>query len=245
MIMAYKLTNPSQLGLTIFLILVYGVFLVYKAFKRKERLEYLAYIAATFPFAYAWALGANSLISFFFLLLLWTIALCRDVITWYRGRITKKADFANPTVLYLAGVGTYLLFTVILSVSPLHSIGALNMSERQDVHVWGGAFGLPDLVGARANGENIGYLFGIELLATINLLLIVAPLLLDIKAAEQMVPFLGNLIIASIFTVPTVLIFYLWILQTGFLWVIGLLTGFVYLVILLLITRGKQRRRRG
>lgn len=227
------LERLDQLILTITLMIVYGIFLAYRAFRRKERLEYLAYVTAIIPFAYMWALGLDTIIAMFFLLLLWTIALVRDLIAYIREKLKSgKSDFANGTLMYLIGVGAYVLTAIILPLVPM-----FDMPARPDVHYLFMAF--PVLV----DMTNL-FLVPFKLLATLNLAFIIIPLIVDIKTAAVPVKFAGNILLAVLFALPTILVVYLWLVvpgfQAGLMWVIGLLIGILYLVLLLLITRGKK-----
>ncbi|MBD3185864.1 hypothetical protein GF325_03460 [Candidatus Bathyarchaeota archaeon] len=224
--------DPLQMVLIITLVLIYLIFLLYEFLKRKERLEYIAYLAATIPFAYMWFIGVDYLASTFWLLVMWTIALARDlvlsVIAKDGGR--KNRDYANAIILYAVGVGFYFLYAAIMP------------NLNQDLKTRPGTQNLGDLsiIWLPILDEANPFLNPFRLMLTIDVFMMIIPVILEVNAAQTRVPVWANILLASGMAIPTLYIVYIWILATEVLFVLGFLFGVLYFVLFLFLTRGKH-----
>ena len=220
--------SPDQIAMFLVLILIYGVFLAYQLFKRKEKLHYLAYLAATIPFAYLWVIGMDYLEAVFYLVLLWTIPLARDLVFHYTVNKKKgESDFANSILLYVVSVGILMLFAAILPpVFPDLKTGP--STQEFYAIIW-----LPKLDLANP------FINPFRLLLTIDIFLMIIPMIYEIKSAEKALPVFSNILLAIIFALPTIYVIYIWILTTEILFIIGLLIGVLYFIVLLSLTKGK------
>jgi len=227
----------DQIFMILVLMLIFGIFLCYQAFKRKERLQYLAYVVATIPFGYMWAIGFDYLGAVFFLLLLWTIALIRDLVMHYvvKGKDKKKeTDFANSIVLYAIGVGVFILYAAILpAMIPTLKTGP-------GTQEFGGMIWLPMLLEGVLPTSN-PFLNPFRLMLTIDILLMILPMLYEIKVAQARVPVWPNIFLSIIFALPTIYLIYIWLLMPDILLVLGLFIGVLYFILLLSFTKGKAK----
>jgi hypothetical protein len=222
----------EQISLFLILILIWVVFLLYKLFKRKERLDILAYVVATIPFAYLWWGGFDYLGSVFVLLLLWTITLLRDLVSNYavKGKDKHKdSDYANSILLYAVSVGVLFLMAAILPAFNFE------LQVRPFTQPFGGVVWLPLLT-----HEN-PFLPPFQLMITVDILLMIVPMLYEIKVTQARIPVWPVIILAIIFALPTIYLLYVWILDAGMLFVIGLFIGVLYFIVLLGFTKGKGK----
>jgi hypothetical protein len=222
----------EQISLFLILILIWVVFLLYKLFKRKERLDILAYVVATIPFAYLWWCGFDYLGSIFVLLLLWTITLLRDLTTNYavKGKEKRKeSDYANSILLYAVSVGVLFLMAAIL---PAFNTALKTGAGTQD---FGGVVWLPLLT-----HEN-QFLPPFQLMITVDILLMIVPMLYEIKVTQARIPVWPVIFLAIIFALPTIYLLYVWILVPDLLLVMGLFIGVIYFIVLLSFTKGKTK----
>lgn len=223
----------EQISLFLILLLIYVVFLLYKLFKRKERLDAVVYVVATIPFAYIWWIGVDYLASVFVLLLLWTIALVRDLITNYitKGKEKRKdSDYANSIILYAVAVGVLFLMAAILPQMPGSSLQSRPWTQN-----FGGVVWLPLLT------LDNPFINPFRLILTIDLLMMILPMLYEIKVTQARIPVWPVIFLAIIFALPTIYMFYVWMLIPDLLLVIGLFIGVLYFIVLLAFTKGKGK----
>nr|MDO8083982.1 hypothetical protein [Candidatus Sigynarchaeum springense] len=226
------LQAPDQIAMILILLLIYAVFLLYKLFKRRERLDSLVYVVATIVFAYVWWIGFDYLGSVVVLLLLWTIALVRDLITNYavKGKEKhKESDFANSIILFAVGVGVLFLMAAIL---PAFNE---NLKTRPLTQDFGGVVWLPLL--DRSNPM----LPPFQLMITVDILMMILPMLYEIKATQARIPVWPVIFLSIIFALPTIYLIYVWVLVPDLLFVMGLFIGVLYFIVLLGFTKGKGK----
>jgi hypothetical protein len=228
------LQSIDQISLVLILLLIYCVFLLYRLFKRKERLDTVVYVVATIPFAYIWWIGFDYLGSIFVLLILWTIALIRDLITNYavKGKDNRKeSDYSNSILLFAIGAGVLFLMAAIIPAVSLE--GALKV--RPGTQDFGGIVWLPVLSTANP------YMNPFRLMLTIDILLMIVPMLYEIKITQARIPVWPVIFLAIIFALPTIYLLYVWVLIPDLLFVIGLFIGVLYFIVLLGFTKGKGK----
>ncbi len=225
------LQNVEQISLFLILLLIWAVFLLYKLFKRKERLDSLVYLVATIPFAYLWFTGFDYLGSIFVLLLLWTVSLVRDLITNYtKGKDKRKeSDYANSILLYSVSAGVFFLMSAIL---PAFNTSLQGMPGTQN---FGGVVWLPLLSNSQP------YINPFRLILSVDILMMVVPMLYEIKVTQAHIPVWPVIFLAIIFALPTIYLIYVWILLPDFLLVLGLFIGVLYFIVLLSFTKGKGK----
>ncbi|MFX1388864.1 MAG: hypothetical protein ACFE9Z_02230 [Promethearchaeota archaeon] len=207
------------------LTIIYTIFLVFDLFGRNEKYGYLAYIVALAPVNFFWAIGGDPVFMYILLFLLWIAAILRDTVGVYR----KKEKEINEILLYFAlGVLIQLIISAIIP----QSIPALQADPVE--LFW--FFWLPNIHSAVVDAS---LALGFKLLATFLIMLIIVPLILDIKDEEVPLPIV--IVFVALFIVPFLYLDYVWIGGTGT--PVGLLTflfAVILFIILLLITRSGQ-----
>ncbi len=217
----------DQIGLFLVLILIYSIFLLYQLFKRREKMQYLAYAAAIIPYAYMWTIGADYLEATFYLLILWTLPLARDLIVHYV-KSGKETDYANSIVLYAVSLGLFFLFAAIMpAIVP-------EIKARPGVQSFGDIIWLPILDVANP------FINPFRLLLSIDIFLMIVPMIYEVKVSKERIAVLPNIFLAIIFALPTIYAMYTWVLVTDLLFIIGLFIGVLYFILLLVLTRGKK-----
>ncbi len=208
------------------LFIIYGIFLMFDLFGRNENYGYLAYIVAVIPINYLWSMSSDYVIAAYFILfILWDITLLRDTFGVY----FKKDKEINEILLYLV-LG--ILIQIIISAILPEGDSDLQVNTEQLWFFW-----LPNIHSAVFEGESL--ILGFKLAASLLVLLIVLPLILDIKDEEIPLPMF--IIIIAIFILPFLYISYIWIPGPETLGVLTFLFSVILFVILLIITRsGKE-----
>ncbi len=210
------------------LFIIYGIFLMFDLFGRNENYGYLAYVVAVIPINYLWSMGPDYVIAAYFILfILWDITLLRDTFGVY----FKKNKEINEIFLYLV-LG--ILIQIIISAILPEGDDALQVNTEQLWFFW-----LPNIHSAVFEGESL--ILGFKLAASLMVLLIVLPLILDIKDEEIPLPMF--IIIIAIFILPFLYISYIWLPGPETLGVLTFLFSVILFIILLLITRsGKETK---
>lgn len=210
------------------LFIIYGIFLMFDLFGRNENYGYLAYVVAVIPINYLWSMGPDYVIAAYFILfILWDITLLRDTFGLY----FKKNKEINEILLYLV-LG--ILIQIIISAILPEGDSALQVNTEQLWFFW-----LPNIHSAVFEGESL--ILGFKLAASLMVLLIVLPLILDIKDEEIPLPMF--IIIIAIFILPFLYISYIWLPGPETLGVLTFLFSVILFIILLLITRsGKETK---
>ncbi len=210
------------------LFIIYGIFLMFDLFGRNENYGYLAYVVAVIPINYLWSMGPDYVIAAYFILfILWDITLLRDTFGVY----FKKNKEINEIFLYLV-LG--ILIQIIISAILPEGDSALQVNTEQLWFFW-----LPNIHSAVFEGESL--ILGFKLAASLMVLLIVVPLILDIKDEEIPLPMF--IIIIAIFILPFLYISYIWLPGPETLGVLTFLFSVILFVILLIITRsGKETK---
>jgi hypothetical protein len=210
------------------LLIIFAVFLIFDMFKRNEKYAYLAYLVALAPVNYLWSLNFDVLGVYFVLFILWCICLLRDL--WGVKANTKNI---NDIVLYLVlAIVVQFILTAILPVT--------NAVFRTNTTVWVGVFYLPDIYTdtfAIESWVNPIMLLGFRLTATLLIILVIIPLIVDLKDEEVPLPMF--IIIIALFILPFLYLSYIWLPSA--LVVLTFLMCVILFIVLLLITRsGKE-----
>jgi hypothetical protein len=209
------------------LFLIYGIFLVFDLFGRNENYGYLAYIVAVIPINYLWSMGSDYVIAAYVILfVLWDITLLRDTFGVY----FKKNKEINEILLYLVlGILIQIIITAILPEA--------DDSLQDNTEALWNLFWLPNVHSAVFEGESL--ILAFRLAASLMVLLIVLPLILDVKDEEIPLPMF--VIIIAIFILPFLYVSYIWLPSPETLGVLTFLFSVILFIILLLITRsGKE-----
>lgn len=213
------------------LFVIFGVFLLFDLFKRNERYGYLAYIVAVIPVNYLWYLiyDVDVLAVYVLLFLLWDIVLLRDTIGIY----LKKNKEINDMVLYLfLGI---IIQVIVAAVLP-EAVEELQTAQ-VDRFLY---FYFPDIYNGSWATEawvNSTMLTAFRVAATLLVLLVIFPLILDIKDEEVPLPMF--IIIIGIFILPFLYLSYIWL--PAAMGVLTFLLSVILFILLLLITRsGKE-----
>ncbi|MFX1315447.1 MAG: hypothetical protein ACFE9T_06250 [Promethearchaeota archaeon] len=216
-----------QIIVLVTLFIIYGIFLIFDIFGRNENYGYLAYIVAVIPVNYIWSFGPEYiLVTYIVLFILWDITLLRDTFGLYM----KKNKEINDILLYLVlAIIVQLIVTAILPETD----EALKDNTEQLLYFW-----LPNIHSAVFEGSQTPVL-AFKLSASLMVLLIIIPLILDIKDEEIPLPMF--VIIIAIFIIPFLYISYIWLPGPETLGVLTFLFSVILFIILLLITRsGKE-----
>jgi hypothetical protein len=165
------------------------------------------------------------------LFILWCICLLRDLYGVY-----KEKKEINEIVLYL--VLALIIQFILTAIFPI-SIPALQTNTT----TWLAFFYLPDIYTDTFGIEpwvNIGILFGFRIVATFLIILVIVPLILDIRGEEVPLPMF--IIIIALFILPFLYLSFIWLPQG--MGVLTFLMSVILFIILLLITRsGKEMQK--
>ncbi len=211
----------SSIIVLITFFVIFMVFLVFDLFGRNEKYGYIAYIIAVLPVNYYWSLGFDPLGAYIILFVLWDITLLRDTIAVY----LKRDKEINEILLYLfLGIIIQLILTAILP----EIITSLQGFTDQVWYFW-----LPNVHTHPI--ETIALTFKIT--ATLMILLVIFPLIIDIKDEEATLPII--IVFVAIFIVPFLFLSFVWLPEA--MGVLTFLFSVILFVVLLLITRsGKE-----
>ena len=203
---------------------IFAVFLAYDLFRKGEKWGYLAYLIALLPVNYLWSLGADYVLpAYIIMFILFDITLIRDTYQIYiKEKREEKAKEINEIILFL--VLAVLVQIIITAIIPEVNTDLQSNTEK----IW--YFWLPNIHSAIFN-ESITLAF--KLVATFMIILIIIPLLLDIK--DEDVPFPVFIIIIALFIIPFLYLSYIWLPEaTG---VLTFLFSTILFIVLLLLTR--------
>ena len=231
--------------------LVYGVFLCYKLLKRKERLENVAYLAAIIPFCYLWMAGFDYLGSIFILIILWTVALFRDLIDRYgpKPKDAKKSDvdFVNSVILYAVSTGVFFLVSAIIpAINPglVKPVGAPDPTHDYIQH-WAGIFWLPILdINTNTPIAANHFFTPFRFFLMIDIMLMILPMLHEIKISHARIGAGPDIVLAILFALPSTYVVYTWIAIPLAMIPVGLILGILYFLILLTYTKGKDEKKK-
>jgi hypothetical protein len=203
------------------LFVIFGVFLLFDLFKRNEKYGYFAYIVAVIPVNYFWASGYDPLLAYLILFILWIVTLLRDTIGVY----LKKDKEINDILLYLT---LAILVQLILSAILPEVNSDLQLFTEKLLYFW-----LPNLHSTIFLDSIV---LGFKVSATLLILLVIVPLILDIKDEEVPLPLF--VIIIAIFIIPFLYLSYVWLPEQ--MGVLTFLFSVILFILLLLITRSGQ-----
>ena len=208
-------------------IIIFAVFLAFDMFQRNEKYAYMAYIVALLPVNFMWMINFDILGVYLLLFILWCVTLIRDL--W---GVKKDKKEINDIVLYLAlAILIQLIITAIIPVS----VPTLLTNTTPWL-----VFNLPDIYTDTFGVEawvSEPILLAFRITATIMIILVIIPLILDIKDEEVPLPMF--IIIIALFVLPFLYLSYLWLPEATA--VLTLLMSVILFIVLLLITRsGKE-----
>lgn len=208
-------------------LIIFAVFLVFDLFGRNEKGAYLAYIVALLPANYYWGLELDPLIAYIILFILWDMTLLRDTIGIYR----KKDKEINETLLYLfLGIIIQLIVTAIMPGVNDNLTSSSVVDVAQVLYFW-----LPNVHTHTIASIALGF----RITATLMVLLVIIPLILDIKDEEATLPIL--IVFVLIFILPFLYLSFIWVPEA--MGVLTFLFSVILFVILILITRsGKETK---
>ncbi|MFX1278751.1 MAG: hypothetical protein ACFFA3_04990 [Promethearchaeota archaeon] len=216
------MVDASAVIVIITFFVIYGIFLVFDLFKRNEKYAYLSYIVAVLPVNFYWGLGYDVLFAYVILFILWIISLLRDTIAMY----LKRDKEINEILLYLTLA--IIIQLIISAILPEVNSDLTNYTE-QVLYFW-----LPNVHSAVFR-ESTAIIFKVT--ATILVLLVIVPLIIDIRDEEATLPVL--ILFVAIFILPFLYLSYIWLPEA--MGVMTFLFSVVLFLVLLLITRsGKE-----
>lgn len=214
------MADISSIIILVTLFVIFGVFLAFDLFGRNENYSYLAYIVAVIPVNFFWGLGYDPLFAYIILFALWDITLIRDTIAIY----LKKKKEINQILLYLTlGILVQLIISAILPEIDTYS-SLKNFTDE----VW--FFWLPDVHSAIFS-ETVA--LGFKIAATLMVLLVIIPLIIDIKDEEATLPII--IVFVAIFILPFLYLSFIWIPEA--MGVLTFLFSVLLFIILLIITK--------
>ncbi|MFX0057815.1 MAG: hypothetical protein ACFE8J_05895, partial [Candidatus Heimdallarchaeota archaeon] len=188
-------------------LIIYGIFLIFDAFKRNEKYGYFAYIIALLPINFLWILYyTDPLVTYLVLFILWTLCLLRDL--W---GVHKEKKQINEIVLYLV---LAIIIQLILAAILPESIPNLKTNNTQWLFFW-----LPDLYTTTWGIElwvNLNVLIAFRIMASLLIFFVIIPLIVDIRGEDVPLPLF--IIIIALFIPPFLYLSYVWLPQaTGVL----------------------------
>ncbi|MBN1800425.1 MAG: hypothetical protein JW891_02910 [Candidatus Lokiarchaeota archaeon] len=220
-------TDITSIILFITFLVLFGVFLCFDLLERNEKYGYFAYIMVLVPVNYLWYLttvpesifyGVDSLTVFLVLFILIDICLARDFLFVYR----ETKDFDDIILFLILGLIIQVIITGILP----NSVGALKTDTMQV-----GFFYVPNV---HDPTFPLGLQIAFQLVATIMVLLAIAPMILDIKDEEISLPVI--VLITVIFFLPFLYLGFIWA-DIEAMWVTAVLLCVVLFIFLLFITK--------
>ena len=225
----FELINAIIIVATLFVI--YGIFLFFDFFKRNERYGYLAYIVALIPVNVLWFLQFDALGVYLILFILWICCLLRDLYG-----VTKEKKEINDIVLYLV-----LAIIIQLILSAILPVSIITMQTNTTLYWF---FYLPDTYTAAFGIEswvNPAMLFAFRVTATILIILVIVPLLVDLKNED--VPLPVFIIVIGLFIPPFLYLSYVWL--PGAMVMLTFLMSVLLFILLLMITKsGKEGQKK-
>jgi len=214
--------DASAIIVIITFFVIYGIFLCFDLFKRNEKYAYLSYVVAVLPANFYWGLGYDVLVAYIILFILWILSLLRDTLGVY----LKKNKEINEILLYLTLA--IIIQLIVSAILPEANSDLENYTE-QILYFW-----LPNVHSAIFRPGTVG---AFKIAATLMILLIIVPLILDIRDEEATLPIL--IVFVVIFILPFLYLSYIWIPEA--MGVMTFLFSVILFIVLLLITKsGKE-----
>lgn len=210
--------DPTSIIILITLCIIFVVFLIFDLFERNEKAGYLAYIVALVPVNYFWGIEGDPLLVYIILFSLWIITLLRDTIGVY---LDKNKDI-NEILLYL--FLAIIIQLIITAIMPEVNED-LQLTTEKIMYFW-----VPNVHSALFV-DSLALAF--KIVATVFILLIVVPLIIDVKDEEAPLPIV--IIFVAIFIIPFLYLSYIWVPE-----IMGVLTflfSVILFIILLMITK--------
>ena len=210
--------DPTSIIILITLCIIFVVFLIFDLFERNEKAGYLAYIVALVPVNYFWGIEGDPLLVYIILLSLWIITLLRDTIGVY---LDKNKDI-NEILLYL--FLAIIIQLIITAIMPEVNED-LQLTTEKIMYFW-----VPNVHSA-IFVDSLALAF--KIVATVFILLIVVPLIIDVKDEEAPLPIV--IIFVAIFIIPFLYLSYIWV--PDIMGVLTFLFSVILFIILLMITK--------
>ena len=210
--------DPTSIIILITLCIIFVVFLIFDLFQRNEKAGYLAYIVALLPVNYFWGIEGDPLMVYIILFSLWIITLLRDTIGVY---LDKNKDINEILMyLFLAIIIQLIITAIIPEVNE-----DLQLTTEKIMYFW-----VPNVHSAIFL-ESITLPF--KIVATVFILLIVIPLIIDVKDEEAPLPIV--IIFVALFIIPFLYLSYIWV--PDIMGVLTFLFSVILFIILLMITK--------
>ena len=210
--------DPTSIIILITLCIIFVVFLIFDLFQRNEKAGYLAYIVALLPVNYFWGIEGDPLLAYIILFSLWILTLLRDTIGVY---LDKNKDINEILMyLFLAIIIQLIITAIIPEVNE-----DLQLTTEKIMYFW-----VPNVHSAIFL-ESIALTF--KIVATVFILLIVIPLIIDVKDEEAPLPIV--IIFVAIFIIPFLYWSYIWV--PDIMGVLTFLFSVILFIILLMITK--------
>ena len=210
--------DPTSIIILITLCIIFAVFLIFDLFERNEKAGYLAYIVALLPVNYFWGIEGDPLMVYIILFSLWILTLLRDTIGVYRD---KNKDI-NEILLYL--FLAIIIQLIITAIMPEVNED-LQLTTEKIMYFW-----VPDVHSAIFL-DSLALTF--KIVATVFILLIVVPLIIDVKDEEAPLPIV--IIFVALFIIPFLYLSYIWV--PDIMGVLTFLFSVILFIILLMITK--------
>ncbi|MFX0069918.1 MAG: hypothetical protein ACFFAO_02400 [Candidatus Hermodarchaeota archaeon] len=224
------MADIGSIIVAITLFIIYGIFLFYDWFRRGEKWGFLAYITAVMPANTLWFMGVDVLIMYAVLFMLWNVCLIRDLLFVFR----KDREYDDIFLFLSLGIIVQIILTAILPAPQV------NPKLQENTAAWAGFFYFPDVytVDYRIQSwVDPGALLAFRLTATMMIILLIIPMIVDLKDSEEHISLLALIIIDAIFILPFLWLSYIWIGPLGL--PLTFLFAVVLLIVLLLLTREK------
>lgn len=215
--------DASAIIVIITFFVIYGIFLCFDLFKRNEKYAYLSYVVAVLPANFYWGLGYDVLVAYIILFILWILSLLRDTLGVY----LKKNKEINEILLYLTLA--IIIQLIVSAILPEANSDLIVNGVEKLLYFW-----LPNVHSTAFRPSTVG---AFKVVATLLILLVIVPLILDIRDEEATLPIL--IVFVVIFILPFLYLSYIWIPEA--MGVMTFLFSVILFIVLLLITKsGKE-----
>ena len=212
--------------------LIFAIFLLFDLFRKNTKWGYLAYSMALIPANALWVMGDGTgfevLAVYMVIFILWSIVLLRDLLIVFK----KNKEYNDILLFFVLAIVIQFIVSAILPSNQLNPSHSLQTNTITILNV----FYLPDLYNVVWNPIT---LWGFRISATLMIILLLIPMIVDVTQNEEPVPFLVVVILTAIFIIPFLFLSYIWIQDS--MGVLTILFCVILFIILLIMTKGKKK----
>ncbi len=212
--------------------MIFGIFLLFDIFRKGTKWGFLAYSFALLPADALWVIGNGTgfevLAVYMVIFILWDIVLLRDLLIVFK----KDKEYDDILLFFLLAVIVQMIVAAILPSEQLNPSLSLRTHTTAILNV----FYLPNL---HEVAWSTTTLWGFRISATMMVILLLIPMIVDVTQNEEPVPFLVVVILTAIFIIPFLFLSYVWIPES--IGVLTILFCVILFIVLLIMTKGKKK----